>query len=300
MNHKLDHLHLMRLLVTIVDKGSFVKAANFLGITATKASKDIKHLENELQTKLLLRSTRSFKLTDAGEKYYKTSLDILALHQELIDNIQNSKNSLQGELRLSAPSLWGKTVLTPIIIAFKKHYPGVNIISEYSNRRADLQRENIHICFRSTELTNEPYLARFITEDNYVLCAAQDYLLKSEPITSPDDLDNHQMICLSQRDRMFEKITFLKDAKEINKHFRGDLAFSDKESIHQAVSQGLGIALLPHYLVRKDIKNGQLLPLLSSYPIKGAKFYALYCQRRQESALIDHFITFVIEQVKRA
>ncbi len=299
MTHKLDQMHLMRLFTTIVQQGTFHQAANLLGITATKASKDIKHLEEHLQVTLLQRTTRSIYLTDAGKSYYQSAKDILESHQQMLDKLQNIKQQLQGEVRISAPTLWGKVVLTPIILAFKKKHPDVSFIANFTNLRVDLNKENVHICFRSTLLKNENYLARYIDEDNYVLSASNSYLKQHPTINTPSDLDNHSLIYLAHQDRLFEKIAFQHQESTIYKHLKGDLGFNDKESIYLATKEGFGLAVLPRYLVAKDLDTGQLVQVLEDYPIQGSKFYALYNQRRRESAVINQFIDFVIEWVSK-
>lgn len=293
-NHKLDHLHLMRLLVAIVQFNSFSKAAEHLSITATKASKDIRHLEESLQVTLLNRTTRSVNLTDSGEQYYAYALQILQLHQQMLDSILNLKTTLSGELRISAPSLWGKIILTPLILKFKLQHPNVNFIANYSNTSVDILRDNIHIAFRSTQLQDEPYIARFISDDNYSLCASPTYLAQHKAINALDDLDGHQFISLANSQGTFEKLNFMVKQKIVIKHVTGQLAFSNKEDILQAVKQHFGIAILPRYLVQQDLNTGELQNVLANFPLKPAKFYALYTQKRQESALVNQFIDFVI------
>jgi len=297
MSHKLDQMHLMRLFVAIVQRGSFSAAAEQLGIAATKASKDIRFLESSMQVLLLNRTTRSIYLTDSGAEFYKKSLDIIELHQQMLDSIHSMKDTLSGELRISAPSLWGKVVLTPLIFKFKQRYSGVNFVASYSNEPCDLIRDNIHIAFRSTQLKDEPYLAKFITADDYVLCASYQYLVEAQPFNTPADLAGAQMITLAHKSSQFEKVIFCHEGSEIVEHLVGGLSFSSKDAIYSAVQEGFGIAVLPRYLVQKELTNGLLQEVLSDYPVKSSKFYALYTQRRKESALVNEFIDFVVQEV---
>ncbi|MEH6446301.1 MAG: LysR family transcriptional regulator [Oceanospirillaceae bacterium] len=297
VSHKLDHIHLMRLFILVVQHASFSKAANQLRITATKASKDIRHLEKSLQTTLLNRTTRSVNMTDAGVIFYNSSLQILEIHQKMLDSMQSLKCNLSGELRISAPSLWGKIVLTPIILAFKQLYPEVVLIAHYSNQLVDIKKENIHIAFRSTLLSDEPYIARFIQQDNYTLCASRDYLQQHSTINTPEHLDHHQFITLVNHTSNSEHLIFKGPEREIHKQIKGELSFSNKEDIYKAVKEGFGIAMLPNYLISADINNGKLVSLLEHYPLKSFKFYALFTLKRSDSALLNTFIDFVIAQI---
>jgi len=296
MTHKLDHMHLMRLFVAINQHGSFASAAAHLNITATKASKDIRYLEESLETNLLHRTTRSLQLTDSGEVFFNKALEILELHGQLLDSINTMKTSLSGELRITAPELWGKIELLPLILAFKQIYPEVAFIAHFSNEPSDLNRDNFHIAFRSTELKNEPYLARHISRDESVLCASEHYLEVSPGVASPQDLDTQQMITLAQHNTHHDQISFIYHGQRLTQHVTGSLCFSNKEAIFETVKAGHGIAVLPKYLVQADITAGRLVEVLPDYQLESADFYALYTQKRKESALVNTFIDYVCQE----
>jgi len=297
MTHKLNHLYLMELFVAIVRHGSFSGAAKQLQITATKASKDIQYLEKSINTILLNRTTRAIHITDSGEVYLRSALDILELHSQMIDNIDVMKTSLSGELRLTAPALWGEVVLAPIILTFKKKYPKVKFVADFSNETSDIFRENIHIAFRSTELKKEPYLARYICKDEYTLCASRDYLQQNSVIKSLADLNDHQMVVFTQKGSVIDRFEFTYLQQSVQHHVSGSLSFNSKNAIFQAVIMGCGIAILPKYLLVKKLDSGELVEVLPEYKIKSFSFYALYTQRRKESTLVNTFIDYVCESI---
>jgi len=297
MSKKLDQIHLMKLFVAIVQRGTFAGGASSLNITATKASKDIQYLERLIESTLIRRSTRSFQLTDAGELYYQKALHILDVYDQMRDNIVSMKVNLSGELRVAAPSLWGSVVLTPLILKFKQLHPGVKIISDFSNELHNLMQDNIHVTFRSTELKNEPYLAKYICKDESVLCASAAYLHDSNTITHLDDLTAHKFISLAQKHTEFDHLIFDHKGQEVHQHLVGHMAFNNKDAMYQAVKAGLGIAVLPSYLVQKDIESEALFEVLPEYQLQSSQFYALYTQRKKESALVSKFIDFVQESL---
>jgi len=297
MTHKLNHLYLMELFVAIIHHGSFTGAAKQLNITATKASKDIQYLEKSINSVLLNRTTRAIHLTDSGEVYLSSALDILELHSQMVDSIGVMKTSLSGELRVTAPTLWGEVVLTPIILSFKTKYPKVNFIADFSNEASDIYRENIHIAFRSTELKNEPYLARYIGKDDYVLCASKCYLQQHKVINLLSDLDHHQMIVFTKKGSVIDSVEFTHQQQKVVQHIKGSLSFNNKSAIYQAVIMDCGIAVLPKYLVAQELQSGEVIEVLTEHKIKSSSFYALYTQRRKESALINTFIDYVQESV---
>jgi DNA-binding transcriptional LysR family regulator len=294
MNNKFDNIYLMRLFTAIVQFGSFSAAAKHIGITASKASKDIKYLEKSLDSPLLSRTTRNVNLTDAGELFFYTSQEILEIHSQLIDSIKNKKESLSGELRITAPELWGVNVLTPIILAFKHLHRDVTFTVDFSNDLRELHRENIHIAFRSTELTNEPYLSRMITDNEYILCASKQYLEQTTPIVQFKELSNLQIIGLTTGN---DKISFLHKKQTIIHTYKSELSFSSSFAIYLAVKSGIGIAVLPKHMINKELESSELVEILPEYRINKTTIYALYTQRRQQSKLVNNFINFAYQKL---
>lgn len=299
MKSKLNQLYLMKLFVAIIQKGSFAEAARSLKVAPAKASKDIHYLEASLGSILLNRSTRSLNTTDAGELFYQSALEIIEMHSQLLDNLAMLKTTISGELRITAPALWGEVVLSPIIIAYKQQFPLVKFTADFSNKPIDIFKENIHIAFRSTQLKDEPYLAKYIVDDDFVLCASQSYLSTCDLPVTPQDLPTLDFITLTANNSQYDRINFIYKDQPITQHLKGELHFNNKQVIYEMVKGGLGYAVLPKYLVQQEMASGALIELLPDYKIEGSAFYALYTQRRKDSALINHFIDFVSEQMNK-
>jgi len=299
MNSKLNQFYLMKLFIAIVQKGSFAEGARTLNVAAAKASKDISYLETSLESTLLSRSTRSLNITDAGEIFYQSALDIVEMHSQMLDNLAMIKSNISGELRITAPTLWGEVVLAPIIIAYRQQFPKVKFNASFSNEIVDIFKENIHIAFRSTNLSDEPYLARYITDDEFVLCASTAYLSSHILPKTPQDLLELDLITLARNDSQFDQIDFIHQGQSVHQHLPGELHFNNKQVIYETVKAGLGYAVLPRYLVSKELETHSIVEMLPSYQIKGSTFYALYTQRRKDSALINHFIDFVEARINK-
>jgi len=297
MTSKLNQLYLMELFIAIVQKGSFSGAAKLLNVAAAKASKDIHYLEASLDCMLLNRTTRALNVTDAGEIYYQSALDIVEMQSQMRDNLAILKNNISGELRITAPALWGEVVLAPIIIAYRQKFPLVKFSANFSNETLDILRENIHIAFRSTNLKDEPYLARYISDDEFVLCASKTYLANHSIPTQPKELVDLHLISLAGSNGQFEQIEFIHKSQSIHQHLQSELQFNNKQVIYEAVKAGLGYAVLPKYLVLKELACNEIVEILPTYQIKSSTFYALYTQRRKDSALVNHFIDYVSDKI---
>ncbi|MFD2205896.1 LysR family transcriptional regulator [Kiloniella antarctica] len=296
---QIDKIYLMQLFVQIVHLGTFSAAAQKMGVTPSKASKDIQQLEKTLGSVLLNRSTRSIGITSAGELYYDTAIEVLASYDGLIDNLNYIKNRLTGELRLTAPELWGNIVLSPLIFEFKKIYPDVSIRANYSNEVIDLFRENTHIAFRSTTLRNEPYLSKRICSDDTVLCASPEYLQRTAIPKKLDDLSELDFITFSQTVNTYNSLEFMINGVEQRVTVNGSLSFNSKKSIYDAVLNHLGVASLPSYLVKQNLLEGHLVQVLPEFHIQSLYFYAFYMQRKKESILITTFVDFIQESIQK-
>ncbi|QSX41823.1 LysR family transcriptional regulator [Shewanella cyperi] len=298
-NNKLDNIYLMRLFNAIVRGGSFAAAAEALEISTSKASKDIQFLEQQLGTSLLKRTTRRLQVTDSGNDFHRRAEQIIALHQQMLDSLDKQKRCVSGELRLTAPKLWGEEVLTPAIIAFKQAYPEVILVADYSDCRRDLILGNIHIGFRSAEAAPEDYIARPICEDASVLCASAAYLSSREAPQHIQQLRQHSCITYGNQLSSLETWEFGEGRELIRCDIQGQLCFNSKRAALTAVRQGLGIAKMPAYMVADDLSQGRLVQVLPQQPLKSSRFYALYTQRREESALVNQFIGFVCDYLAR-
>lgn len=296
---KFDNIHLMRLYSSIVEHGSFSSAALKNGITSSKASKDIQLLEERLETKLLHRSTRHIRPTDAGEIFYEKALIIVKLYEDLIEEMSNTKSSISGLLRITAPSPWGEYVLTPIIANFKHKFPDVTFDVDISNDLSNIQKENIHIAFRSQQNPDEQFLAKFIGVDDQVICASKEYLESIGGISTLEELKSSDFISLSNPNHRYghDSVTLYKDQEQFKLPIHSDTVFSCKRAIHRFVLSGLGIAILPKYLVTNSLAEDKLVEVLPNYKVKTSNFYALYSHRRSESSLVNTFLDFVIESI---
>jgi DNA-binding transcriptional LysR family regulator len=188
-------------------------------------------------------------------------------------------------------------ILASIILALKKKYPKVRFIADFSYKTSDIFRENIHIAFRSTEHKKEPYLAPYICKDEYTLCASRDFLEQHKIIKSLEYLNNHQMIVFTKKGSVIDRFEFTYQQQVVQHNVSSDLSFNSKNAIYKAVMMDCGIAILLKYLVAKELISGGIIEVHPKYKIKGLSFYALYTQRRKESALVNTFIDYVCDTI---
>jgi DNA-binding transcriptional LysR family regulator len=293
-----DRLYLMKLFVEIIHLGTFKAAAQEMGITQSKATKDIKRLEASLGSILLNRTTRSVGITRAGEIYYDAAINILGDYDKLIENLNFAKNRLSGELRITAPQLWGDVVLTPLIVEFKRKYSDVSVVANYSDHFVDLYRENVHLAFRATIPEDEPYLSQKICADTTVICASSRYFDESNIPEVPGALENLDFITYGQEINRYSRLVLKRGGQTSTVTVSGKLSFSSMRSVYSAMRKGLGVASVPMYLAQSDIQDGSVVELLPEYELQKVWFHAFYTERKKDSKLASTFIDFVRERTK--
>ena len=190
------------------------------------ATEPIQRLEKSLGSILLNRTTRSVGITRAGEIYYETAVNMLADYDKLTENLDFVKKRISGELRVTAPLLWGESILTPLIIEFKRKYKDVSVLANYSDQFVDLYRENIHIAFRTTIPENEPYPFKEICADTSVICAGKRHLEGRVALTKPADLEKLNFITFGQDINRYTELALRQGDETAVVRARGDLSFT--------------------------------------------------------------------------
>jgi DNA-binding transcriptional LysR family regulator len=137
-------------------------------------------------------------------------------------------------------------------------------------------------------------------DDELILCVSKEYLSTKILPKTPRELVELDFITLVGNENKFDGINFIHKDQSIHQHLNGELLFNNKKVIYDTVKAGLGYAVLPKYLVLKELNAGSIVEILPDYKITGASFYALYTQRRKESAQVNHFIDFVEAKINRS
>jgi DNA-binding transcriptional LysR family regulator len=180
----------LQLFIHTADLGNLSKAARQLDLLPATASASLKRLEQQLNARLFVRSTRSMRLTPAGALFLDYSRQALALLQEG-QALLNADGPVSGHLRLSMPSDVGRNILLPWLDAFQKNYPQVTLSLQFSDRVIDLFRDPVDVAFRYGKLDDSTLVSQPLAASRRVLVAAPSYLAQHGRPQSPQDLQNH-------------------------------------------------------------------------------------------------------------
>ena len=168
----MDKLRNMRALVTVAKLGSFSAAARELGVTPGMMSKQIKHLEDELDVRLLHRTTRGVSPTDAGELYVERALDVLQQIEDVDAAVTTLAQGPRGVLRLSSPPAFGTHVLTKVIAAFISKNTGIRVELGLQDLEPDVIAARLDVLFRLGPLRDSSLVAKQVGNAEFVLCAS--------------------------------------------------------------------------------------------------------------------------------
>ncbi len=288
-------LNEMAIFVHVVEAGSFTGAARNLGLPKSTVSRKITQLEERLGVRLIQRTTRSLRLTDTGNAYYGHCSRILSEIEEANIAVTQMQTTPTGTLRITAPVLFGSTVLSSLISEFMDLHPQLNIDLVLSDQMLDLVQEGIDIAFRIGQLEDSSLIGRYLGDVRAVMCASPEYLRRFGTPHHPDDLSNHRLITAS---RWLQWNMEGPGGEEINIPVKPKLQANDFASLYALALSGSGVTPLPALIAAPAIQAGELVPVLADYPFEASPIHALYPSNRHLSAKVRSFVEFVIDNIR--
>lgn len=263
-----DRLAGVTAFVHAAEAGSFALAAQRLHLTRSAVGKSIARLEERLGARLFLRTTRRQTLTADGQAFYDHCVRALAELDAGEAALNASRLSPQGRLHVSAPVLFGRRCVAPVLLELASRYPKLELQLTFTDRVIDLVDENVDLVLRSGPLRNAPadLVARKLGEQTMRLCASADYLARHGTPRTVAELDGHHGVLYAsgRRDVVWPLADDTADMRAVAMKHR--LRFDDLETIVAAVKAGAGIARLPCWLIADDVRDGSLVQILADAP----------------------------------
>jgi DNA-binding transcriptional LysR family regulator len=294
----MDRFAAMRVFTQVVDSGSFAKAADRLGLSASAASRHVAELEAHLQTRLLNRTTRRVSLTESGRGFHQRALELLAGLEEAEREASRAAVVPRGTIRLTAAVTFGVRHLAPLIAGFLARHPGVALDVSLSDRIVDLVEEGFDLGVRIGAAGPETLAARRLGESRLMVCASPDYLAAHGAPRVPEDLAAHNCFTyeyVSPRDHWrFREAS----GRERGVRVKGTLHSNNGELHAEAAARGVGIAFEPDMIVMPYVRDGRLVPLLEAFLPPPLPIYAVYPSRKHLSAKVRVFIDFLVERLQ--
>jgi DNA-binding transcriptional LysR family regulator len=288
----------MRVFASVVESGSFARAAEQLHISSTAASRHVAELEKNLGAQLLQRSTRRLHLTGVGADYYDRCRQILADVDEAEAQAATAEAQPRGMLRISLPFGFGLRYIAPLIPEFNKRYPELELELSFSDRTIDLVEEGIDMAVRITRDLKTTLVARKLAPVKLICCASPDYLERYGTPQTPDDLRQHRCLTYSYAPNG-NMWTFTHAGKPLQVTVKTAFGSNNGDMSRLAAVGGMGVVILPTFFLCEDIRAGKLVPILTNYPLPSSDVYAVYLPGARRAARIKAMIEFLWDSMGR-
>jgi len=290
----MERLKRMSVFAKVVELGSFTAAARQLQISVSSISQTVAKLEDELQVKLLNRSTRSLGLTEAGKIYYQGCRRMLHEVQDVHEQLYAFNNTPIGTLRIGSSSTMAQNVLAKMTADMLKEHPGLSVNLVTGIPAPDLIADGLDLVIRVGALQDSSLFSRRLGAMPMVVCAAKSYLAQYGIPEKPADMVNHSWLEYSVRpDNEFELVAPEGIATRLIP--QGRFVTNDPMTLTRWLTAGAGIAFVPLMWVIDEINSGQLEILLPRYQSDPRPVYALYTEKDKLPLKVQVCINYLTE-----
>ncbi|HEY1611032.1 MAG TPA: LysR family transcriptional regulator, partial [Paraburkholderia sp.] len=237
----------MRIFVATVEAGNFTAAANRLRLSKQFVSRRVAALEADLGVRLLVRNTRRLAVTDLGHAFYERAQRILAEVADAEQAMSARRSEPRGLLKVSAPMSFGMSHLSPLVAGFLRAHPDVRFDLELSDRLVDVVGEGFDMALRIGRLADSTLVAQKLADVQMIACCSPGYRRRRREPMTPADLAHHA--CLPYGHEGRAAWTFVVDGVNTTIDVHGPLRANNGEVIRDAAVAGLGITVLPDFIV---------------------------------------------------
>lgn len=285
----------MQVFCTVVDKGSFIGAAEPLGMSKAAISRYVSGLEDRLGVRLMHRTTRRLSLTDEGRQFYHQAREVLAMIDAAEESVSSAAPEPSGVLRINAPVSFGVLHLAPIWADFMQAYPKVELDISLNDRIVDLIEEGFDAAVRIARLESSSLVGRRLASTRMCLCAAPSYLARHEPLKALEDLSAHGVIAYTNF-ASGNEWQFKGPNGNESVVTRSVLRCNNGDTCRSIALAGGGISLQPSFMVSEDLRRGDLVEILPEYQSVELGIYAVYPTRKHLAPKVRVLINFLVER----
>jgi len=294
----MDRLAAMTAFIRVADAGSFSAAARQLGIGQPAVSKQIAQLEAHLGARLVVRTTHGLSLTLDGRKFLDSARTAIEAADAAEASVSGRDAAPSGRLRVAASVAFARLHIVPRLRRFNSLYPEVEIELVLSDRFVDLVEEGVDVAIRIGELKGSGLVARRVGQMARVTVARPDYWDAHSVPTHPEDLKRHHCIVFTGL-ASSDVWEYAGPEGKIAVKVAGWLRVSTSDAMREAVLEGLGVGLTPHWFWRNELGAGVLESVLAAFEPPSGPIQAIFPERRLVSSKVRVFVEFLAEEFRR-
>jgi len=292
----MDRIESVAIFVEVAERRSFAAAARRLARSAAAVTRAVGELETRLGVRLLNRTTRAVSLTEAGDRFLAGARRVLADFEEIERAAAGEGAAPRGELRITAPILFGRLHALPIVTEFLDRFAEVSVALSLIDRPVDLVEEGLDVAVRIGALAESSAVATRVGTVRRIVVASPGYVTQHGTPLSPGDLGAHAVIAFSGG---ADHWVFRNEQRETSIAIRPRLAVTTAEAALDAVRAGFGIARVLSYQAAGDISRGSLLRLLAPYEGDELPIHLLYPGGRHPPPKLRAFLDFAKPRLRR-
>jgi len=293
----MDRFHSIQVFVKVADCGGFAAAARELAISPPTVSRAVAMLEDRLGTRLFVRTTRSVRLTESGERFLHDGRRILLELEEAEETAAGTHAAPRGELRITAPVLFGRIFVTPILGEFLDRYPLLEAQTLFVDRVVNLMDEGLDVAIRIGDLPDSSLTAVRVGQIRRVVCASPEYINKNGLPQHPNDLSGHRLIQSLAMESAREWM-FLENGKRISIPLKPRLRMNTNDAVIDLVVRGWGLSRLLSYQIAPDLAGGRLQIVLGAFELPPMPIHLLHQEGRMVSAKVRAFVDFMADRLR--
>ena len=280
----------------VAERGSVTAGAQDLGLSKATVSKQIAELEARLGVLLFARTTRLFTLTEAGSRAFVRAQHILEEADALIDEARESREIARGNLKIAAPQAFARLWLAEAIPDFMRAYPEISLEFCVDERTVDMVADNFDVAIRIGAMPDSSLLARKLAPVRLLVVAAPDYWVERGKPMHPDDLASHCCFRYSHLPNHSLWRFTNPSGEQARVRVQGPMTFNGGEIEMPSLRAGLGVALLPDFLVCEDIRAGRLECALTDWEAGNLTLHLLSPPGRGKPKRLEVFADFMVKR----
>lgn len=293
----MDRLQTMFVFVAVAEEAGFAAAARRLNMSAPSVTRAVSKLEERLGARLLHRTTRSVSLTEAGQRYVADCKRILADIDEANQQAAGIHAAPRGGVHVSASVLFGRVIMTPILLDLLDHYPELEISTLFVDRRVHMVDEGVDVSVRIGHLQDSSLMAIQVGKVRPVICGHPDYFKAHGCPKTPDDLLDHKIIEFISVSPTHDW-PFTKDGKDFSTRINSRLRVSNAGAALDAAAAARGITRVVSYMIEPYLKAGELELVLEDYEPPMVPVHVLHKEAGQTSARVRAVVDFLVERLR--
>jgi DNA-binding transcriptional LysR family regulator len=293
----MDRFHLMRTFAAVVDAQGFAGAARRLGVSAPAVTRAIAELEQRLGARLLTRTTRVVRVTDAGERYVDDCRRILAEVDEAEQSAGGVHQAPRGRLTVTAPAMFGGMHVMPLVVDYLRRHPDVTVQCWFVDRIVNLVEEGVDVAIRIGELPDSSAHALRVGAVRRVICASPAYLKKHGRPEQPADLAQHTIIAANALAPAPEwRLRVNGTARAVRVHPR--LATTTNDAAIAAAVAGFGLTLVLSYQVADLLRTRKLTAVLEDCEPDPLPVHVVHREGRRAAHKVRAFVDLAVERLR--